>query len=260
MKIVILNQKGGVGKSTITVNLGYGLAQAGKKTLIIDLDPQAHSTVIYSSEIPKDSTVSNIFLDKNPSVSNVIREAVIIRNVDGEDKPVKVDNLFIIPSNIHLAASSESIISRIHREKILHNHLARLENKFDFILIDCPPTLGVLTINAVYTGDLILIPTNYSKYSLDGISDLFDVVSEVKQSKDYQYRILRNLKDARSKRTNEVIEEQLKRFEDNMFDTIIRRSEAINQAQMMNLPIYMFDPKSTGSEDFDSLSKEILNG
>jgi chromosome partitioning protein len=260
MKIVILNQKGGVGKSTITVNLGYGLAHAGKKTLIIDLDPQAHSTVIYSSEIPKDKTVSNLFLDKNPSVSNVVREAVIIRDVDGEDKPVQMENLFIIPSNIHLAASSESIISRIHREKILHNHLARIEDRFDFILIDCPPTLGVLTINAVYTGDLILIPTNYSKYSLDGISDLFDVVSEVKQRKDYQYKILRNLKDIRSKRTNEVIEEQLKRFEDNLFDTIIRRSEAINQAQMMNLPIYVFEPKSTGSEDFDSLSKEILNG
>lgn len=260
MKIVVLNQKGGVGKSTITVNLGYGLAQAGKKTLIIDLDPQAHSTVIFTSGIPRENTVSDLFLDKKASAADVIIPAVTFQEVNGEETAVNVENLFLIPSNIHLAASSESIISRIHREKILHNQLARIEKDFDFILIDCPPTLGVLTINAVYTGDLILIPTIYSKYSLDGISDLFDVVAEVKQSKKYAYRILRNLKDARSKRTNELIDEELKRFDKNLFKTIIRRSEAINQAQMMNLPIYRFDPRSTGSEDFDSLTKEILNG
>ena len=124
-------------------------------------------------------------------------------------------------------------------------------------MIDCPPNLGVLTINAIYTSDFILIPTSYSKYSLDGIADLFNSIAAVKESDKYDYKILRNIKDTRNKKTNEAIEEQLDQFNGNLFKTIIRKSESINQAQFVNLPIFVFDPTSIGSEDFISLTKEI---
>lgn len=258
MKIVILNQKGGVGKSTITVNLSYGLAQAQKKTLIVDLDPQAHSSVIYSPELPKKETVGELFRDRSLNIAELIRPAAVAQEKNKEEMLVEVKNLFIIPSSIHLAASSETAISRTHREKILHNFLQKVEKDFDFVLIDCPPSLGVLTVNAIYTADLILIPTNYSKYSLDGIFDLFTSIKDVKETEDYDYQILRSIKDMRSARTNEVIEEQLSQFENNMLKTIIRRNEAINQSQMINQPVFLFDPHSTGVEDFNLLTKEIL--
>ena len=116
------------------------------------------------------------------------------QDVNGEDQLFEVENLYIIPSNIHLATSSEMVISRMHREKILHNYLRQIENNFDYLIVDCPPTLGVLTVNAIYTADLILIPTNYSKYSLDGISDLFNSIADVKESNNYRYKLLRSIK------------------------------------------------------------------
>jgi chromosome partitioning protein len=250
MKIVILNQKGGVGKSTITVNLGYGLAKAGKKTLVVDIDPQAHTSVIYCPEIQKKNTANDLFLNKSFDVNSSIRQARV-----GEED---VKNLFIIPSNIHLAITAEQITVKTHKEKLLHKHLSKIESEFDFILIDCPPALGVLTVNAIYTADLVLIPTIYGKYSLDGIADLFHSIEEVKETTDYQYQIIRNGFDARTKLSNEFIDGQLEPFKENLLTTILRKSEPINQAQMNDEPVFVFDPKSNGSEDFKALTKEII--
>ena len=259
MKLIVLNQKGGVGKSTIAVNLADGLADAGKKTLIIDLDPQAHSSVIYSPELPKQETVSELFREKHFDITRLIRPATVALDIKGQEEFRNIPNLYIIPSNIHLATTSEIALSRMHREKILHNYLRQIEHDFDYLLVDCPPTLGVLSVNAIYTADLILIPTNYSKYSLDGIADLFNSIKDVKETDDYRYRILRSIKELRNKRANDVIEQQLDQFGVNLLKTVIRKSEAINQAQMSNLPIYLYDPKSPCVEDFKLLTKEILN-
>ncbi len=258
MKIAILNQKGGVGKSAVTVNMGYGLAESGKKTLVIDLDPQAHSTMIYTPEIPKQKTVNDIFRDKNADIFNIIQQASVTGNA--RKKPLSdVKNLFIIPSNIHLSITSEMIASGTHREKILYNHLNKISDNYDYILVDCPSSLGVLTANAIRIADLILVPVSYSKYDLDGISDLFTVISEVKDTYCYSYRILRNIRDAREKRMNEEIEEQLEPFSENLLNTVIRKSEAVRQSQMLNRPVQIFEPKSQGVKDFRVLTEEILS-
>ena len=252
MRITVLNQKGGVGKSTISVNLSYGLAQMGKRVLVLDVDPQAHSSIIYCAEEPiKENTVKELFLDRRFDITDAIRPAV----VNGEPVP----HLSIVPSNIHLAAAAEQVVTKTHREKLLANHLKKVENSFDFVLFDCPPTLGVLTINAIFAADLILIPTTYGKYALDGIADLFQSIAEVKESASFDYRILRNAYDARNRISNEFIESQLKPFKDGLLQTVIRKSEPINQAQMNNELVYTFSPKSNGTEDFQALTREIIS-
>jgi chromosome partitioning protein len=147
---------------------------------------------------------------------------------------------------------------KTHKEKYLHNHLKKIENDYDFVLIDCPPNLGVLTINAIYTADLLLIPTIYSKYSLDGIADLFNTIVEVKEEQEFNYSILKNNYDSRNRNTNEFIDKELNAYKENILKTIIRKTESINQAQINEETVFTFDPKSKAFEDFTDLGKEII--
>ena len=247
MKIAVLNQKGGIGKTSISTNLSYLLSESNKKTLLIDLDPQAHSTIIFCPEIPK-ATVKDLLLNDNADISQLIKPAVV--------KDKASENLFILPASIHLAAAIEQLVNRFHREKILFNHLKKVD--FDFIIIDCPPMLGSLTANAIYASDIILIPTTFSKYALDGIADLFASITAVKETESFHFRIIKNMFDPRVKRTNKFIDDQLRPFEKFLTKTIIRKSESINQAQMTNAPVAIFDPSGNGTKDFQELVKEVL--
>jgi chromosome partitioning protein len=249
MKIAVLNQKGGVGKTTISVNLAHGLARAGKRTLLIDLDPQAHSTVIFCPEIPKGATVKELFERRGTDVRPLIRQA----ELHGE----RVENLYIVPSTIHLAVTAEQMISQHYREKRLDQTLGRVGGEYDYILLDCPPNLGVITVNAIFTADRILIPTTYGRYSLDGIADLFASIEEIRENTKGVCFIVRNAFDSRNRSTNDYIEQQLEHVRSSLFSTVLRKSEAINQAQISGETIFTFDPKGNGAHDFEALTEEV---
>jgi chromosome partitioning protein len=247
MNIAVINQKGGVGKTTIAVNLSFGLALRGRRTLIVDVDPQAHASIVYlPEELPRGKTVSKLFEERTSDARSVIRSAL----VDGK----AVESLDLVPSSIHLALTAENIIAQIHREKILRTHLRRL-GEYEFVVIDCPPSLNVLTVNAIYAADLVLIPTTYGIYALDGIADLFRSIEAVKEGEAFDYRILRNAFDPRTTTTNQ---ENLEPFRAFVLETRIRKVEAINQAAMVRQPVALFDASSHGRTDFDGLVEEVL--
>jgi len=249
-KITVLNQKGGVGKTTVSVNLAYGLARAGKRTLLIDLDPQAHSTAIFGAEVPKGATIGTLFENRKADLTELVRPA----EVKGEPSP----NLWIIPSNIHLAVTAERVISQHFREQILDRALKRLASQYDVVLLDCPPNLGVITANAIYTADTILIPTTYGRYSLDGIADLFASIEVLRGDRQGGRFILRNAYDSRNRQTNDYVNRELENVKELLLATVIRKTEAINQAQISGEPVFTYDPGGHGARDFEALTMEVL--
>ncbi len=248
--VSIINQKGGTGKTTTTVNLGAALAYLGFTILLVDLDPQGHTTI--GVGVDPDS-----FLESMAEVMIVPKKPVSDITL-----PTYIPNLFLAPAHIHLAPVAEQVYSRIFREAILYQALQGLP--YDFILIDCPPSLGVLTINALYACDLIMIPCQISRYSLDGLADLLTTVEHVKALKPQDlfkgdlFRILLTMYDRRNRVTNHYVLEEIKPYWNKTFQTIIMKNEALNQSQIAQKAVFDYDPDSSGSMDYHNLAVEFL--
>jgi chromosome partitioning protein len=247
-KIVsIINQKGGVGKTTTSINLASSLALAGYRTLLIDLDPQAHSTIGLGIEPGSFSVAINDVLVSKQDIKKVILST-------------QIEKLDLIPSNIRLDKAEQQLTPEMFKESRLFKAIRNLD--YDFIIIDCRPTLGTLTVNALYASNFIIVPCEMARYSLDGFSDLMDTIDTVKNSSDFDkennIRILITKFDARKKVSNDFIFQELEPYKEMLFNTKIRQNEPLNQAHMAQQPIFSFSGKSQGAEDYFSLTKEFL--
>ena len=246
--IAIANQKGGVGKTTTTVNLGASLAFVGKKILLVDSDAQGNAT-------------SGMGIRK-PDVTHDIYD-VLVNEVPIQDAiyPTSRENLDIVPATLQLAGAEIELTSMMARESRLKMALNEVKDQYDFILIDCPPSLGHLTINAFTASDSILIPVQCEYYALEGLSQLLNTVRLVQKHFNPELEIegvLLTMYDARTNLGAEVVEEVRRYFQEKVYDTIIPRNIRLSEAPSHGLSIIDYDIRSKGAEVYQALAKEVL--
>ena len=247
--IAIANQKGGVGKTTSSVNLSACLAYLGKKVLLIDIDPQGNAT-------------SGVGVNKG-DVDQCIYE-VLIDDVDVKSTimETKVENLHVVPATISLAGAEIELVSTISREARLKNALEEVKDMYDYIIIDCPPSLGLLTLNSLTASDAIIIPVQCEYYALEGLSQLLSTIRLVQEHLNHDLMIdgvLLTMLDARTNLGIQVIEEVKKYFQDKVYKTIIPRNVRLSEAPSHGEPIIIYDPKSRGAEVYLELAKEVIH-
>jgi chromosome partitioning protein len=246
--IAIANQKGGVGKTTTAVNLSSCLGFKGKKVLIIDIDPQGNTTS--GLGVDKKNVKKSIYdvLINDEKIKNALVDTVI-------------ENLKLCPSNIQLAGAEVELVSVISRETRMKMAIAEIKNEFDFILMDCPPSLGLLTINSLTAADTILVPIQCEYYALEGLSQLMDTVRLVQKhlnpALDVEGVVL-TMFDARTNLSIQVVEEVKKHFKNKVYRTVIPRNVRLSEAPSFGLPIILYDPKSKGSECYLELAEEVI--
>ncbi|WP_409200251.1 ParA family protein [Methanobrevibacter sp. DSM 116169] len=248
--IAIMNQKGGCGKTTTTVNLATSLAILGKSVLVIDMDPQGNATTSFGiNKIEAENTIYSV-LTRKVTAQKTIRNTFI-------------QNLFIIPSNISLSGAGVELSREENYHNILKKSLKNIVDIFDYILIDLPPSLGVLTVNAIVASDSVLIPIQAEYYALEGVADLINTIKLVEnrlKSPTPIKGILLTLFDKRTLLSKEVQKELKKFFEnkEHIFKTIIPRNIKLAEAPSHGKPCIIYDPESTGSRAYFNLAKEIL--
>ncbi len=245
--IAIANQKGGVGKTTTSVNLSAALSKKGKNVLLIDTDPQGNAT-------------SGIGIDKNneKSIYNVLVEDTKISETILE---TGIKKLHVCPANIDLAGAEVELVSMEDREKRLCNKIEEIKDNYDYIIIDCPPSLGLITLNALTAANSVLIPIQCEYYALEGLGQLINTVKLVKKHLNTELEIegaLLTMQDARTNLSNQVIKEVNKYFEDKVYKTIIPRNIKLSEAPSYGMPITVYDPRSKGAKFYEKLAKEVL--
>ncbi len=246
--VAVANQKGGVGKTTTTVNLAACLADAGQKVLVVDIDPQANTT-------------SGLGIDKRRvrhSIYDCLIDDAPMRSVA---LPTQIRGLWIVPSTVDLAGAEIELVPVLAREMKLREALEPVRDAYDFVLIDCPPSLGLLTINALAAADSVLVPIQCEYYALEGVGQLMSTIKIV------QSRLNRNLVlegvvltmfDARTNLSIQVVEEVKKFFKDKVYSTIVPRNVRLSEAPSHGKPIILYDTKSKGAEVYRELSREVI--
>lgn len=246
--IAVANQKGGVGKTTTTINLSACLAEKGKKVLTIDIDPQGN-------------TSSGLGIDKN-NLENTIYELMI-----GECKMEDcllvniIDNLSLIPSNVNLAGAEIELIGIDEKEYILKKEIEKIKDNYDYLIIDCPPSLNTLTVNAMTTADTILVPIQCEYYALEGLSQLIHTINLVKQRLNPNLDIegvVFTMFDARTNLSLQVVENVKSNLKQTIYKSIIPRNVRLAEAPSHGLPINLYDPKSAGAEGYRDLADEVI--
>ena len=245
--ISIANQKGGVGKTTTTVNLGTILAKKGKKVLLIDADPQGNATSGLGVEKEVEFSTYDLLVN-DTEVQDVIQDTI-------------VRNLKVCPSNINLAGAEVELVSMMSREQRLKEKLEEVKDVFDYILIDCPPSLGLITLNSFTASDSVLIPVQCEYYALEGLGQLINTINLVKKHLNKEIQIegaLLTMYDMRTNLSNQVVKEVKKYFDNKVYKTVIPRNVRLSEAPSYGMPITEYDPRSKGAKSYIKFAKEFL--
>ncbi|MBU3181790.1 ParA family protein [Clostridium psychrophilum] len=248
--ICIFNQKGGVGKTTTNINLCSYLAMQGKKILTIDIDPQGNTTSGLGFDKKNISLSTYDLLISDISIRDTIKECEL------------VNNLYLVPSTMELAGAEVELINKSNRENILKEKLKEIEGEFDYIFIDCPPSLGILTINALTAASNVLTPIQCEFYALEGVGQLVNTIQLIKKSlnKKLEFEgIVLSMYDNRTKLCNEVALEVKKYFNDKVYVTTIPRNIRLAEAPSFGLPIMLYDDKCKGADAYKELANEFLD-